>query len=222
MDIMQIPGQTWRAQLVKGSFRGAYFHCEAYGMESGRRIVMHQFPKKDLPYAEDMGHAAIGWSVRAYCITYPINLQNDKTQLYQRDYRIGRNSLITALENGSPGWLQTPTIPGLWCLVQRYRISEEEKLGGFCTFDMSFIEYGRQPFQLAQDTQGELLQLSSTVDQQIQQQLGAAQQVQDIRQRANSGETPTEGPPADTSGGIGTSPMSVTSPRMAQYIRVRP
>jgi prophage DNA circulation protein len=222
---MQLPNATWRAQLVKGSFRGAYFHCESYGMESGRRIVMHQFPKKDLPYAEDMGHNAIGWAVRGYCITYPMDLTNDKTLLYQRDYRVARNALITALENGSAGWLQTPTIPGLWCLVQRYRISEEERLGGFCTFDMSFVEYGRQSFSLAPDTQGELLQLSSTVDQQIQQQLGAAQQVQDIRQRANSGEQPSSGPlPAGSGSGtdIGSSPMAVTSPQMALYARARP
>ena len=56
---------------MPASFNGARFHCEANARESGRRIVEHQFPKKELPYAEDMGRAAREFTVRGYCIVFP-------------------------------------------------------------------------------------------------------------------------------------------------------
>jgi hypothetical protein len=30
-------------------------------------------------------------------------------------------------------------------VVTRYRMTEEEKFGGFCTFDITFVEYGINP-----------------------------------------------------------------------------
>ena len=40
-------------------------------MEGGRRIVMHEFPKKDIGYPEDMGRRARRFSVRGYIINLP-------------------------------------------------------------------------------------------------------------------------------------------------------
>ena len=42
----------FRDNLMPASFRGAMFHVEAGGKESGRRIVVHEFPKKEFPYAK--------------------------------------------------------------------------------------------------------------------------------------------------------------------------
>jgi hypothetical protein len=30
-------------------------------------------------------------------------------------------------------------------MCQRYRVTEEEKLGGYCVFDMEFVEFGKPP-----------------------------------------------------------------------------
>ena len=86
-------GSPWRKDLQPASFRGAFFHVETNSKENGRRIVVHEFPKKDLPYAEDMGRRAYEFSVRGYCIVYPKDLVGERNELYRRDYRIARNRL---------------------------------------------------------------------------------------------------------------------------------
>src|SRR5215471_8324607 len=96
----------WRDELLPASFRGAMFHVDSGSKESGRRIVVHEFPKRDIPYAEDMGRRSMEFSVRGYCITFPVDTSVD---LYMRDYRLSRDALITALEMEGPGPLQLPT-----------------------------------------------------------------------------------------------------------------
>lgn len=140
-SIFDIP-TAWRDRLQPASFRGARFHCETNSRESGRRIVEHEFPKKEKPYAEDMGHMAQQFSVRGYCIVFGYD---SGMQLYNRDYRIARERLRKALDKEGPGVLQLPTQKWEWVVCTRYRLSEEERLGGFCTFDMTFSEYGLDP-----------------------------------------------------------------------------
>lgn len=132
----------FRDALMPASFRGAMFHVEAGGKESGRRIVLHEFPKKEFPYAEDMGRRAFAFSVRGYCITY---VRDTQFPLYSKDYRRARNLLISELEHDGPGILQLPTLSPVDVVCQQYRITEEEKLGGYCVFDMQFVEYGIPP-----------------------------------------------------------------------------
>ena len=93
---------------MPASFNGARFHCESNARESGRRIVEHQFPKKDDPYAEDMGRAAREFTIRGYCIVYPFDTGDG---LHQMDYTLVRDALIAQLEAGGPGMLQLPTQP---------------------------------------------------------------------------------------------------------------
>ncbi|TYL87444.1 DNA circularization N-terminal domain-containing protein [Bradyrhizobium cytisi] len=143
-NIFDLPA-VWRRALMPASFNGARFHCEANSRESGRRIVEHQFPKKELPYAEDMGRAAREFSVRGYCIVFPYDSENT---LYSRDYRRARDELILQLEAEGPGTLQLPTQPSQQVVCPRYRMSEEERFGGYCTFDMTFQEFGLDPQQV--------------------------------------------------------------------------
>ena len=139
MEIKDI-NNPWRKALMPAMFRQAQFHVEVGSKESGRRIVVHEFPKRDLPYSEDMGRRAIEFSVRAYVIQYP---RDDQGTLYRRDYRIARDILIGELEREGDGQLQLPLLPPLSVVVQRYRVTEEQKLGGYCSFDMTFVEFGR-------------------------------------------------------------------------------
>lgn len=140
-NIFDLPA-VWRKALMPASFNGARFHCESNSRESGRRIVEHQFPKKDLPYAEDMGRSAREFSVRGYCIVFPYD---SEYTLYSRDYRRARDELIKQLEAEGPGILQLPTQPSQRVVCPRYRMSEEERFGGYCTIDMTFQEYGLDP-----------------------------------------------------------------------------
>jgi prophage DNA circulation protein len=143
-NIFDLPS-GWRGSLMPASFNGARFHCESNGRESGRRIVEHEFPKKELPYAEDMGRHAREFTIRGYCIVFPYD---SEFTLYQRDYRIPRDALIAQLETEGPGVLQLPTQPSQMVVCPRYRLTEEERFGGYCVIDMTFQEYGVDPGQL--------------------------------------------------------------------------
>jgi prophage DNA circulation protein len=135
-------GIAWRSSLRRASFRGARFHVDTGVRESGRRIVNHEFPKRNVPYAEDMGRKAREFTVRGYIIVYP---RDTGDVLQQRNYIPARDSLILALETDGPANLQLPTLGVLNVAVTRYRITEEEKFGGYCVFDMTFTEFGQAP-----------------------------------------------------------------------------
>jgi prophage DNA circulation protein len=135
----------FRDAWVPASFRGAPFFVEATSRDNGRRIITHEFPKKDIPYSEDMGRRAKTFTIRAYCITYPITLDGDNANLYNVDYRVVRDALLTALEQQGPGTLVLSTLPQENVAVTRYRLSEEDRFGGYCTFDIEFAEFGLPP-----------------------------------------------------------------------------
>lgn len=132
----------WRDALLPASFRGALFHVEASSKENARRIVVHEFPKREEPYSEDMGRRAVEFTVRGYCIQY---VRDEESPLYRRDYRISRDLLMAELQKEGQGVLQLPLLPPMTVVCPRYRLTEEERLGGYCTFDMSFVEFGIPP-----------------------------------------------------------------------------
>jgi prophage DNA circulation protein len=170
-SIFDLPS-PWRDYLVPASFRGAVFHCEQHALESGLRMIEHEFPKRDLPFAENMGHRATNWSVRGYCITYPMDVSINN--LYRRDYRLARDELVRQLDSGTPGLLQVQTLPSMMVWCERYRLTEEEKLGGYCVFDMTFIEAGTEPFAL-DSTRTALINMSTDLRQQILASLSGGQ-----------------------------------------------
>jgi prophage DNA circulation protein len=109
-----------------------------------------------------MGRRAVSFSVRGYCIVYP-HEEFSAPSLYRRDYRIARDNLQGRLEKGGPGVLQLPTLPPMRVVCQRYRLTEDDKTGGYCTFDMQFVEAGVQPFAPQIDTQANLTTQSNTL-----------------------------------------------------------
>jgi prophage DNA circulation protein len=160
----------FRDDWIPASFRFAFFFVEASSRDSGRRIVEHEFPKKELPYAEDMGRRAKTFTIRAYCITYPVTTEEPMlVGLYNRDYRVGRDALISALEQPGPGVLIFSTMPQENVVVTRYRVTEEEKLGGYCTFDIEFTEFGLPPQYLtpSQNTNAALASAADALRAQI-------------------------------------------------------
>jgi prophage DNA circulation protein len=149
------PTAIWRQELMPAYFRTARFHVESNSRESGRRIVEHEFPKKDYPYAEDMGRHFREFTIRGYLIVFPGPTQQalqlrpetwrTSDALFNTDYRVPRDALINALETEGPGDLQLPTQLVQNVVCSRYRLTEEEKFGGYCTIDMTFQEYGVDP-----------------------------------------------------------------------------
>jgi hypothetical protein len=95
--------------------------------------------------------------VRGYCIQYPHDrVGNDGSQLKQRDYRVARDILSNELISGDPKPLKLPTMKGamyneLVVMCPRFRLTEEDRAGGYCVFDMTFVELGAPPKQAQPD-----------------------------------------------------------------------
>jgi prophage DNA circulation protein len=147
----------WRDGMLPATFDGYRFFVESTGRESGRRVVVHEYPKakNGLLYSEDMGQRAVEFTVRGYCIQF----MNDAGYPFLRDYRIARDVLQDRLDAGGEGYLQLPymlsTGPML-VVCPRYRMTEEERFGGYAVFDMTFVEFGQPPSQPVTDSNAAL------------------------------------------------------------------
>ena len=161
------PYEPWRNKLLPAHFAGKLFHVEAGSRESGRRIVTHEFPKKNPPYSEDMGQRAVEFSVRGYCVQFV----TDANALFQRDYTVPRDDLQERLEQGGAGTLQLPFQKPMTVVCTRYRMTGEERLGGYVAFDMTFVELGVPPFQTVVNSQNQLEQASQALRDYVQQTL---------------------------------------------------
>jgi prophage DNA circulation protein len=144
----------WRKRLRTGSFKGIPFHVEQQGRSSGRRVVEHEYPRRDMPYSEDMGRHAIRYQITGYVIqapatwtsslslnwstrlaqeaanlnqTFPPNGVPDANRFYA-DYMQARDLLVQALDNPMPGTLVDPY--NVMAFLPEY--------GGYVT-DMSFM-----------------------------------------------------------------------------------
>ena len=56
------------SSLRQASFRGAQFEVDDVDASGGRRLVKHEYPLRDVPYAEDMGRKAREYSVKAFIV----------------------------------------------------------------------------------------------------------------------------------------------------------
>lgn len=140
---------SWRDSLRPPSFRGAEFKIETGARGGGRRQAVHEFPKRDEPYAEDMGRRARKFQVNAYFVQSPRN---------GFDYTAERDALIAALEQEGPGLLIHPTMGEFDVSVDTYNVSERRTTGGYCEIDIQFVEAGSQTSPIApiDNTQGKV------------------------------------------------------------------
>ena len=133
---------TWRDNLVGASFRGATFKVSTSSFGVGRRNILHQYPFKEEPYAEDLGLNADSFQVEAYVIATTTN--NLATNL---DYFPERNALIKALKQKGPGKLVHPYLgEHEVILIGQARMRESSAEGGWARFSMSFVLAGKNEF----------------------------------------------------------------------------
>lgn len=146
---------AWRARLREASFKGVCFHVEQQGRASGRRIVLHQYPKRDIPWAEDMGRHAMRYQIVGYVLQAPIKPSNGRSfyRAHLINYDEQRDALCAVLDGEGPGPLSDPYNPRmflagydagnpLFFAVERYTMTESRERGGYAQFEMSFVEAG--------------------------------------------------------------------------------
>lgn len=136
-----MPVPIWALNLQPASFNGVVFHVETSTRAGGRRNAVHQFPKKDIPYTEDMGRRARGFVVVGYIV--------------DENYEPQRDALIAELELEGNGNLVLPTSTDQKIVVcDRYSVMERREQGGYVQFDMVFVEAGIDPStQIGVDSQ---------------------------------------------------------------------
>lgn len=151
----------WRDVMRPAFFRGATFHVDVSNRSGGRRQVVHTYPKRNIPYTEDMGRAPVAFQITGYCIG--------------PNYLILRDALIAALEEDGAGTLQVP-----WPVLGQnmdvvagpYSMAESREKGGFCTFEMEFTEAGKPGFSgIAPLASAEMLGAASSLQSAISSQM---------------------------------------------------
>lgn len=104
------------------------FETRDRDLESGRRIALHEYPKRDTPFPEDMGKATREFSVDAYVIG--------------DDYMSRRDRLVKACERQGPGSYVDYWGVSQRVVCRRIRLIETNSEGRMCRFSIDFIEAG--------------------------------------------------------------------------------
>ena len=120
---------------VGASFRGVPFRTTDSDTGVGRRNEVHEYPMRDLPYADDLGRAR-EFQVNGYVVG--------------ENYLQERDALIEALEAYGPGELIHPKYGMLNVVVLgRVSIRESHTEGGIARFAITFAEAGENTFPRA-------------------------------------------------------------------------
>jgi len=119
---------SWKERRQKGQYREVAFYLDAGSLSGGRRLAIHEYPGRDLPYPEDLGRSARNFSLSLFVTGV--------------DYDQHRDRLIEQFEKPGSGTLVHPYMGALAVVVQDYSLSESTAEGGIAKFDVSFIEVG--------------------------------------------------------------------------------
>jgi prophage DNA circulation protein len=122
--------RTWRDRLRPASFRGVPFYVAEAAGQYGRRYQHHEYPQRDVPWAEDLGRSQRRWELTGYVLG--------------AHYMGTRDRLLTACETSGPGRLVHPYLGELQVVCDSVRYRERNEEGGMCRFEISFVEPGTQ------------------------------------------------------------------------------
>jgi len=127
---------SWRDRYRAASFRGVAFRVQGHGGDGGgRRARHHQYPGRDIPYAEDLGRNARRYTLDAYVIG--------------ADYDRARDALIAACDAAGVATLVHPYLGELTVLCTSCVPREVDREGGMARFSLGFIEAGANRFPAA-------------------------------------------------------------------------
>lgn len=130
----------WKDKLQPATFRGVAFEVEGDDMEAGRRTQVHEYPQRDKPYAEDLGRATRRITLTAFVVG--------------PEYMAARDKLLGAIEEKGPGTLVHPWYGSLQVSVESCRVRHHRQDGGYCSFDLAFVEAGELTFPTASSSTG--------------------------------------------------------------------
>lgn len=117
----------YKDKLMPASFRGVPFGIRDVNTTIGRRSILHEYPKRDEPYAEDLGRKAKEFQINAFVMN-----PNDFT---------ASKALASALSDYStPGTLVHPTLGQFQVVVKECTQTYSNQEGGIEYFAVTFVE----------------------------------------------------------------------------------
>lgn len=140
---------AWTDTLRASSFRGVPFEVDTAGLDTGRRVGIHEIPGSDIATTEDVGRPPRVISMEAYVIGEDAVAQSI--------------ALLEALEAEGPGLLVHPIYGEILCRVTSARQTTSWDNGHCVLFSLSFIEDGELTF-LSLDTGSALDDAISAMD----------------------------------------------------------
>lgn len=123
-------GGAWKLSLRQASFRGVPFHFDRASGSYGRRYAMHEYPGRDVPFAEDLGRSQRTWTFQAYLIGDTFHMQ--------------RTALLEACEAPGPGSLILPLIGRVEAVCTDVEFDDARTRGRYSSLSLSFAEAGER------------------------------------------------------------------------------
>lgn len=127
---------SWKDELQPASFRGVPFHAIERRGGAGRRFELHEYPMKDLGWAEDTGGHHPKETLEAFVIGL--------------DHFAQRDRLIEALNKPGPGTLVHPSRGIMQVQMGECSWTESTREGGLTSFILNFVLAGDRKFPVAQ------------------------------------------------------------------------
>ena len=168
---------AWRDRLRRASFRGVEFFVDEDNYESGRRLSLHEFSNRDVPYSEDLGRKQRTYSFKAFLIG--------------PDFDIQRDQLIRALETEGSGTLIHPWYGSVDVTPYGFKTTHTKTTLGMAAFDLKFFESGQLDIvlvgldsnqRLVEVSQNSILTASNSLRDRVQSITDiASQTVMDVR-----------------------------------------
>ena len=120
--------EGWEIRRRDARFRGIPLELFGATRAGGRRISVHEFARREEPFAEDLGRSARSFSIRGATIGADHDLEADR--------------LEAAFEKAGPGELVLPHRAPIMVAVRSYSIEEPDRLTRIQRFSVEFVEAG--------------------------------------------------------------------------------
>lgn len=124
----------WRDNLQAASFRGVEFLTDGAEVERGRRLVVHQYPRREEWDVEDLGRSARRYPLEIYILASRM----------ADGFWSQRDRIAEALEAEGPGTLVHPYYGSLQVHVEDARESYSTRDGGVVRWSVKFV-LGQSP-----------------------------------------------------------------------------
>nr|WP_256489664.1 DNA circularization N-terminal domain-containing protein [Dyella lutea] len=146
--------------MRQASFRGVPFAVLGGDASFGRRVAVHEYPKRDKPYVEDLGRATRRIHLVGFLVENSL-VYGGGSVIAQRD------AMVAAAESAGKGTLVHPTLGELQVSIPDggLVVSERWDTGRYFELGFSFIESGDRIFpSVAQSGQSLLGSLADALD----------------------------------------------------------